>query len=123
MKIELEIPKEIIDHCRDLNISDVNIPFLFKDYCQDKLGVYVGLAGNEFRNWSKETDNVTDYVSTSKTELVEIKMVVEITMDSNKSVNDAVQELSDNLAESDLISTNGCIVDGKVEQFMILLKK
>jgi hypothetical protein len=61
MKIELEIPQSIIDQCRELNIADVNIPIIFKDYCQDKLGVYVGVAGNEFRNWTKDDGNICDY--------------------------------------------------------------
>lgn len=110
MKIELEIPQEIIDQCRKLNIDDVNIPFIFKDYCQDKLGVYVGVAGNEFRNWTEHDDNISDYVQKTKKELVEVKMIIEIEMDTNSSLEKAVNEMAENIPTSDVICTNGCIV-------------
>ena len=66
MKIELEIPDGIVRLCRELNIADVNIPIIFKDYCQDKLGVYVGVATNDFKIWTETTDNITDYVMKTK---------------------------------------------------------
>ena len=105
MKIELEIPQSIIDQCRELNIADVNILNIFKDYCQDKLGVYVGVVGNEFRNWTKDDGNTCDYVAKTKTAFVEVKMVIQIEMDSNSSLKNAIKEMSENIATSDLIST------------------
>ena len=119
MKIELEIPQSIIDQCRELNIADVNIPIIFKDYCQDKLGVYVGVAGNEFRNWTKDDGNICDYVPKTKKAFVEVKMVVEIEMDANSSLESAIEEMSSNIASSDLISTNGCIVGGNIDEYII----
>ena len=119
MKIELEIPEGIVKQCRDLNIADVNIPLIFKDYCQDKLGVYVGIAGNEFRNWTKNDDNISDYVPKTKKAFVEVKMVVEIEMDINSSLENAIKEMSDNIETSDLISTNGCIVGGNIDEYII----
>jgi len=119
MKIELEIPQEIIDICRELNINDVNIPYIFKDYCQDKLGVYVGIAGNEFRNWTKNDDNISDYVPKSKKAFVEVKMVVEIEMDINSSLEEAINEMSENLSTSDLISSNGCIIGGNIDEYIV----
>jgi hypothetical protein len=119
MKIELEIPQEIIDQCRKLNIDDVNIPFIFKDYCQDKLGVYVGIAGNEFRNWTEHDDNICDYVQKTKTAFVEVKMVVQIEMDSKSSLEQAINEMSENLETCDLISRNGCIVGGNIDEYIV----
>jgi hypothetical protein len=119
MKIELEIPQEIIDHCRKLNIDDVNIPIVFKDYCQDKLGVYVGVAGNEFRIWTEHSDNIDDYVPKSKKAFVEVKMVVEIEMDINSSLEEAINEMSENLSTSDLISSNGCIIGGNIDEYIV----
>ena len=120
MKIELEIPQGIVDLCRELNIADVNIPIVFKDYCQDKLGFYVGVATNDFRIWTECDDNICDYVVKPKKALVEVKMLVEIEMDSNSSLTKAIDEMSSNIPTCDLISTNGCIVDGKVQEFIIL---
>ena len=122
MKIELEIPQSIIDQCRELNIDDVNIPNVFKDYCQDKLGMYVGVAGNDFRYWAEDDDNICSYVPQTKKTKVEIKMIVDIEQDSNKSLKEAIEELSNNLSESDLISTNGCIIGGKVEEYIVVKK-
>jgi hypothetical protein len=119
MKIELEIPQSIIDQCRELNIADVNILNIFKDYCQDKLGVYVGVVGNEFRNWTKDDGNTCDYVAKTKTAFVEVKMVIQIEMDSNSSLKNAIKEMSSNIASSDLISTNGCIVGGNIDGYII----
>jgi hypothetical protein len=119
MKIELEIPQGIIDLCREMNIPDVNIPIVFKDYCQDKLGVYVGVATNDFRIWTECDDNISDYVPKTKKAFVEIKMVVEIEMDSESTLEDAIEEMSSNIASSDLISTNGCIVGGNVDEYII----
>jgi hypothetical protein len=119
MKIELEIPQSIIDQCRELNIADVNIPYIFKDYCQDKIGVYVGLAGNEFINWTKDDGNISDYLPKTKKAFVEVKMVVEIEMDIDSSLESAIEEMSSNIASSDLISTNGCIVGGNIDEYII----
>jgi hypothetical protein len=119
MKIELEIPQSIIDQCRELNINDVNIPYIFKDYCQDKIGVYVGVAGNEFRNWTKDDGNISAYLPKTKKAFVEVKMVVEIEMDINSSLENAIKEMSDNIETSDLISTNGCIVGGNIDEYII----
>jgi hypothetical protein len=119
MKIELEIPESIVKQCRDLNIADVNIPLIFKDYCQDRLGVYVGIAGNEFINWTKDDDNISAYVPKTKKAFVEVKMVVEIEMDINSSLENAIKEMSDNIETSDLISTNGCIVGGNIDEYII----
>lgn len=119
MKIELEIPDGIVRLCRELNISDKNIPIVFKDYCQDKLGVYVGVATNDFKIWTDTTDNITDYVMKSRKALVEVKMVVEIEMDSNSSLEDAIEEMSSNIATSDLVSSNGCIIDGKINDYIV----
>lgn len=119
MKIELEIPQGIIDLCRELNISDNNIPIVFKDYCQDKLGVYVGVATNDFKIWAEIDDNITDYVMKTKKAFVEVKMVVEIEMDADSSLEDAIEEMSSNIATSDLISSNGCIVGGNIDEYII----
>lgn len=119
MKIELEIPDGIVRLCRELNIADVNIPIIFKDYCQDKLGVYVGVATNDFKIWTETTDNITDYVMKTKKAFVEVKMVVEIEMDSKSSLEDAIEEMSSNIATSDLISTNGCIVGGNIDEYIV----
>lgn len=119
MKIELEIPQGIIDQCRKLNINDFNIPNVFKDYCQDKLGYYVGIASNDFRYWAEDDDNICDYVEKTKKAIVEVKMMVVIEMDSQKSVEDAINEMSDNIPTSDLISSNGCIVGGEVKEFKV----
>ena len=119
MKIELEIPRGIIVLCRELNISDVNIPIVFKDYCQDKLGFYVGVATNDFKIWAEIDDNICDYVPKTKKAFVEVKMVVEIEMDANSSLESAIEEMSSNIASSDLISTNGCIVGGNVDEYII----
>ena len=119
MKIELEIPQSIIDQCRELNIAYVNILNIFKDYCQDKLGVYVGVVGNEFRNWTKDDGNTCDYVAKTKTAFVEVKMVIQIEMDSNSSLKNAIKEMSENIATSDLISTNGCIVRGNIDEYNV----
>ena len=119
MKIELEIPDGIVRLCRELNIADVNIPIIFKDYCQDKLGVYVGVATNDFKIWTETTDNITDYVMKTKKAFVEVKMVVEIEMDSNSSLEDAINEMSSNISTSDLISTNGCIVGGNIDEYIV----
>ena len=119
MKIELEIPQSIIYQCRELNIADVNIPIIFKDYCQDKLGVYVGVAGNEFRNWTKDDGNICNYLPKTKKAFVEVKMVVEIEMDIDSSLEDAIKEMSTNIETSDLISTNGCIVGGNIDEYIV----
>ena len=119
MKIELEIPRGIIVLCRELNISDVNIPIVFKDYCQDKLGFYVGVATNDFKIWAEIDDNICDYVPKTKKAFVEVKMVVEIEMDANSSLESAIEEMSSNIASSDLISTNGCIVGGNIDEYII----
>jgi hypothetical protein len=119
MKIELEIPRGIIVLCRELNISDVNIPIVFKDYCQDKLGFYVGVATNDFKIWAEIDDNICDYVPKTKKAFVEVKMVVEIEMDANSSLESAIKEMSNNIASSDLISTNGCIVGGNIDEYII----
>jgi hypothetical protein len=119
MKIELEIPVGIVKQCRDLNIADVNIPLIFKDYCLDRLGVYVGVASNEFRNWTKNDDNISDYVPKTKKAFVEVKMVVEIEMDIDSSLEDAIKEMSTNIETSDLISTNGCIVGGNIDEYIV----
>lgn len=119
MKIELEIPQGIIDHCRKLNIADVNIPFIFKDYCQDKLGIYVGVATNDFQYWCEDDDNTCNYVEKTKKVLVEVKMVVEVEMDSNSSIEEAIAEMSGNIPTTDLISSKGCIVGGKVDEYIV----
>lgn len=119
MKIELEIPQGIIDECRKLNIADVNIPIVFKDYCQDKLGVYVGVATNDFKIWAEIDDNINDYVEKPKKALVEIKMIVEILMDKKTSIEDAISEMSENIPTTDLISSKGCIVGGRVDEFIV----
>jgi hypothetical protein len=119
MKIELEIPEGIIIACRELNIADVNIPIIFKDYCQDKLGVYVGVATSDFMIWTKTTDNITDYLPKTKKAFVEVKMVVEIEMDAKSSIEKAIEEMSENIATSDLISSNGCIVGGNIDEYII----
>jgi hypothetical protein len=46
-------------------------------------------------------------------------MVVEIEMDANSSLESAIEEMSSNIASSDLISTNGCIVGGNVDEYII----
>lgn len=119
MKIELEIPDGIVRLCRELNISDKNIPIVFEDYCKDKIGVYVGVATNDFKIWTETTDNITDYVMKSKKALVEVKMVVEIEMDSNSLLEDAIEEMSENIPTCDLISSKGCIVGGKIDEYII----
>ena len=119
MKIELEIPQGIIDLCRELNISDVNIPIVFEDYCKDKLGVYVGVATNDFRIWTETDSNITDYTMKTKKAFVEVKMVVQIEMDADSSLEDAIEEMSSNIATSDLISSNGCIVGGNIDEYII----
>lgn len=119
MKIELEIPDGIVRLCRELNIADVNIPIIFKDYCQDKLGVYVGEATNDFKIWTEIDDSITVYVMKTKKAFVEVKMVVEIEMDSKSSLEDAIEEMSSNIATSDLISTNGCIVGGNIDEYIV----
>lgn len=119
MKIELEIPQGIIDQCRKMNIADVNIPNIFKDYCQDKLGIYVGVASNDFKYWCEDDDNICDYVETTKKAFVEVKMVIEVTMDSNSSIEEAINEMSQNIPTCDLISSKGCIVGGKVDEYIV----
>jgi hypothetical protein len=119
MKIEIEIPDGIVLLCRELNISDENIPVVFEDYCKDKLGIHVGVDTNDFKIWTETTDNITDYIMKTKKALVEVKMFVEIEMDSNSSLEDAIEEMSSNIATSDLVSSNGCIIDGKINEYIV----
>lgn len=119
MKIELEIPQEIINQCRKLNIADVNIPNIFKDYCQDKLGIYVGVVSNDFRVWTEDDDNICNYVEKAKKVFVEVKMVVEVTMDVNSSIEEAMAEMSENIPTCDLISSKGCIIGGKIDEYIV----
>lgn len=119
MKIELEIPDGIVRLCRELNISDVNIPIVFEDYCKDKLGFYVGVATNDFKIWAEIDDNITDYTMKTKKAFVEVKMVVQIEMDADSSLEDAIEEMSSNIATSDLISSNGCIVGGNIDEYIV----
>ena len=55
----------------------------------------------------------------TKKAFVEVKMVVEIEMDSKSSLEDAIEEMSSNIATSDLISTNGCIVGGNIDEYIV----
>ena len=119
MKIELEIPQDVVDHCRKLNIADVNIPIVYKDFCYDRLGYFVALTSNEFKHWAEDDDNTCNYIEKTKKALVEVKMVIEVTMDKNNSVDDAIAEMSENISSSDLISSKGCIVGGRVEEYII----
>ena len=70
-------------------------------------------------NGSEDDGNICDYVPKTKKAFVEVKMVVEIEMDANSSLESAIEEMSSNIASSDLISTNGCIVGGNVDEYII----
>lgn len=119
MKIELEIPEEIIRQCREMKIADVNIPYIFKDYCQDRLGYYVGVISNDFSKWAKDDDNTCGYVEKTKKAFVEVKMVIEVSVDGRSSIEEAINEMSENIPTCDLISSKGCIVGGKVDEFIV----
>ena len=120
MKIELEIPHDIVKQCRELGINDVNIPFIFEDYCKDRLGYYVALTGTNFKYWASDDENIADWIPIKTTKaFVEVKMVVEIEMDETSTLEDAIKEMSENIATSDLISSNGCIVGGNIDEYII----
>lgn len=57
--------------------------------------------------------------SDTKKALVEIKMIVEIEMEKHRLVVDAIEEMSENISTSDLISSNGCIVSGKIGEYSV----
>lgn len=119
MKIELEIPQGIVEQCKKLNIAEENISVVFKNYCYDKLGYFVALTDNDFKYWCEDDDNICDYVEKTKKVLVEVKMVVEVTMDNNSSIEEAMAEMSENIPTCDLISSKGCIIGGKIDEYIV----
>lgn len=119
MKIELEIPKGIIEHCKKLNIPEENIPKVFETYVKDKLGYFVDLTDSDFRFWTEDDDNICDFVSDTKEYWLEAKMMIKVTMSKDADVDEAVKEISQNIRESDLLSKNGCIIDGYLDEYIV----
>jgi len=62
MKITIEVPDAIIEHCKELNISQENIPKLFQFFIYDRLGFDSHWGIDSFLEWCEEDDNICDFV-------------------------------------------------------------
>lgn len=117
--IEIEVPTDVVEHCKKINISEENIKIVFKDYCYDKLGYYTDSIEKNFLEWTEDENNICDYAEESKKVFVEVKMIIQVELDKNNSIDDAINEMSENISSSDLISRKGCIVGGKIDEYII----
>ena len=50
---------------------------------------------------------------------IELKLILKIETISEHNVDNAINELSKNISQSDLISENGCIINGSIKEFIV----
>jgi len=62
MKIIIEIPNDIVKRCKELNISEENIPKVFQAFCYEVLGFNSHWGIDCFLSWSEEEENYFDFI-------------------------------------------------------------
>lgn len=61
MKITINIPNEVIKHCKKLGIPEDNIPSVMEAFFDDITGFNSPWGIDSFTEWCAESDNLVDF--------------------------------------------------------------
>ena len=62
MKIIIDIPDSIADHCKEIGIPMDKIPKVFQDFVYDNMGFNSHWGIASFLEWTEEDDNISEYL-------------------------------------------------------------